>query len=54
MVELLEVERDQTRRTLYVLPHPSGDVEEGRLMLFCPFCGGTVGDGWRIGADLHN
>ncbi|ULH17968.1 hypothetical protein MF271_23695 (plasmid) [Deinococcus sp. KNUC1210] len=54
MVDRLKVARDQARRTLYVLTHPSGDPGEGRLILFCPFCGGTVGDGWRIGAELYN
>ncbi|GGR41537.1 hypothetical protein [Deinococcus ruber] len=23
-------------------------------MLLCPFRGGTVGDGWRIGLELYN
>jgi len=39
-------------RVVYLLPHPSGDEDEARLMLFCPFCGQAAGDALTFRAEL--
>jgi len=54
MVSVIEFQKGQETRLLYMLPHSSGDEDEARLMVFCPFCAGTVGDGWTLAADTGN
>ena len=54
MVGVMEFQRGRETRLMYMLPHPGGDMDEARLMVFCPFCAGTVGDGWAVAADVGN
>lgn len=53
MLEVIEFEKGPAHRLLYILPHSSGDIDEAWLMVFCPFCAGTVGDGWKVAADTN-
>lgn len=42
----------ETERVVYILPDPSGDIEEGNLIYFCPFCGRPAGDGLIFRGEL--
>jgi hypothetical protein len=44
--------KDGEKRTVYLLNHPSGDEDEGLLMLFCPFCGRLAGDALAMRREL--
>lgn len=54
MTSVAGFRKGQETWVLYLLPHPSGNENEERLMVFCPFCAGTVGDGWLFPADTGN
>jgi hypothetical protein len=44
--------RAETERVVYILPDPSGDIEGGNLIYFCPFCGRPAGDGLTFRGEL--